>query len=179
MIPTKCLLSALTTDKFAGQRRLGDRNTSGVSECYLLEDSPTIKTKFNDTEQEKDSAVLTEAKSHASLFVPGLRSRPPRAALWVPPDDSMHVKASIFCFLSLSHSPLFSIFPSLCKDKGCVNVLLPVLKPSVLNKMVYPRGVTLNQLQDNHARRHQSGRHRAMTAPQALSVRRASQPALL
>ncbi|TNN00524.1 hypothetical protein fugu_011770 [Takifugu bimaculatus] len=149
MIPTKCLLSALTTDKFGMQRRLGDRNTSGVFEHYSLEDSPTIKTKLNDKEQEKDSAGLTESKSHTSLFVPVLRSRPPRAAL-------------------------------LCKDKGCVNVLLPVLKPSVLDKMVHPRSVTLNQLQGNHGRRHQSGReHRAMTAPQAPSGRRASQPALL
>ncbi|XP_029688377.1 cytosolic carboxypeptidase 2-like isoform X2 [Takifugu rubripes] len=92
MIPTKCLLSALTTDKFGMQRRLGDRNTSGVFEHYSLEDSPTIKTKLNDKEQEKDSAGLTESKSHTSLFVPVLRSRPPRAALLVPHDDSMHLK---------------------------------------------------------------------------------------
>lgn len=81
MIPTKCLLSTLTTDTFGMPRRLGDRNTSGVSEHYSLEDSPTIKTKLNDKEQEKDSAGLTESKSHTSLFVPVLRSRPPRTAL--------------------------------------------------------------------------------------------------
>lgn len=92
MIPTKCLLSTLTTDTFGMPRRLGDRNTSGVSEHYSLEDSPTIKTKLNEKEQEKDSAGLTESKSHTSLFVPVLRSRPPRTALLVPRDDSMHLK---------------------------------------------------------------------------------------
>lgn len=83
MIPTKCLLSALTTDRLSRQRGLGDRNSFGLPERYLgPEDSHTNKTRRDDTEQEKDPAET----SHNSLFV--LRSRPPRADLSVPHDST-------------------------------------------------------------------------------------------
>lgn len=88
MIPTKCLLSALTTDKFSRQRRLGDRNSFGIPERYFMpEESHTNKARRDDTEQEKDSAVLAAETSHNSLFV--LRSRPPRADLLVPHDQTI------------------------------------------------------------------------------------------
>lgn len=80
MIPTKCLLSALPTDIFSQQRRLGDRNSFGVLErSFVPEDSHTNKTRHDDTEREEDSAET----SHTGLFV--LRSGAPRADLLVPP----------------------------------------------------------------------------------------------
>lgn len=88
MIPTKCLLSALTTDKFSRQRRLGDRNSFGIPERYFMpEDSHTNKARRDDTEQEKDSAVLAAERSHNSPFV--LRSRNPRADLLVPHEQTI------------------------------------------------------------------------------------------
>lgn len=85
-----------------------------------------------------------------------------------------------FALWGVSHSPLFFRFPSLRKDKGYVSVLLPVSKLPGVGKMVHPRVDTQKQLQDKHVRHQQSGPgRRAMTAPRALSLRRASQSAVL
>lgn len=155
MIPTKCLLSALTTDKFSRQRCLGDRNSFGVPERdFVPEDSHTNKTRRGDAEQEKDSAVLAAERSHNSRLV--LRSRPPRAGLLVPQDE-ITKGPECFALLSSSHSPLSFIFPSLRKDKGYGSVLLPLSKPPGVEKMVHPRGNAQKKLQDDNGRHQLSG----------------------
>lgn len=96
MIPTTCLLSALTTDQLSRQRRPGGGNSFGVPERHFVpEDSHTHKTRRDDTE-EKESGEA----SHNSLFV--LRSRPPRADLLVPQDEPLQdLHSLLFDFVSL------------------------------------------------------------------------------
>lgn len=115
MIPTKCLLSALPTDKFNRQLRLGDRNSLGVPKCYFVpEDTHTNKTRCDDTEQEKDSAVLAAETSHNSLFV--LRSSPPRADLLVPHSSTIKGRQYFALWVCLTpHS--FSYSPACVRTK--------------------------------------------------------------
>ncbi|XP_040894106.1 cytosolic carboxypeptidase 2 [Toxotes jaculatrix] len=163
IIPTKRLLSSLTSDKFNGRCIYRDRKSVQVSERYFVPEDPSTthavvtRTKWQNEEQEDNASEvglsllrciplgeqnqrdltpdipLRETESHSNLLVPVLRPTDPRAK-------------------RLSKETL--------EDKRHVGVLPPVSKPSSFMKMKLPQqqSDTLSRLQATGIRHYHSGR---------------------
>ncbi|XP_042267066.1 cytosolic carboxypeptidase 2 isoform X1 [Thunnus maccoyii] len=179
IVPTKRLLSSLTTNNFNGRRIYRDRNTLRVSEGYFVpEDSSTSHADMNKTKRqtEEQEGVSTQVGLSLLRCIPfgeqnqrdlTLRQPEPGSSLFVPALRGADLQGN-------------RLYKGNLGDRRKKGVLPPLSKPSGFMKLEHPQSDTLGRLQAKDMRHYRSrGEIPISTVPEESMVTRPSRSAPL